>query len=100
MKSCLKTRSFQGEDCQAQETAADSSPSNQLIHRLICVRPKEIFFQDDEYDDEVDGHFSKFAHNHTKRARISSCAPFMEENRISSSKRLRWGTMQEIHGSE
>jgi hypothetical protein len=100
MKSCLKTRSFQGEDCQAQETTVDSSPGNQLIHGLTCMRINEIFLADHECDDEVEGHFSQLAHNYTKRARISSCAPFMEDNRLSPSKRLRWGTMQEIHEKE
>lgn len=102
MKSCLKTRSTQGEDRQWKEEDGFGSPSNQAVYGQTYVAMHDAFLPDPECEDEVEeGFFSQFSEmalSQSKRARISSCAPTMQDIRLSSTRKIKWGTMQEIHG--
>lgn len=101
MKSCLKSRSMQGEDQTSKEPFEGSSPSNQAIYGLTYEANYEGFSNDIECgDDEVENGNSNFldlARNSIKRARISSCASSMQDVRRITKKRIQWGTMQEFH---
>lgn len=101
MRSCLKSRSIQGEDQQSKVTLEGLSPSNQAVYGLTYAPNHEGSSQDIECgDDEVEneyGNFADMARKTLKRARISSCASSMQDVGRGAQKKIQWGTMQEFH---